>query len=308
VQVEKDGTVIVAVGNTEMGQGARSSLCQIAAEALGAPFEAVRLLDIDTTRVPDSGPTVASRTTLMSGNAILDAARPIRETLAKVAAEVLGVAPGDVIVDARGYRADGGERLSFERVTKEAYARRLPVATQGWTVAAPTSFDENGQGDAYVVYAFSVNVAEVEVDLETFETRVVAVTSVHDIGRVVNPGDAEGQVEGGVVQGMGYALCEEVVIDGAAVKNGNFTGYILPTMADSPEIRVRFVEAPYSAGPYGAKGLAETPIVGPAPAIANAIRDAVGVAARRLPITPERLAEMVWEVEKKRREHAPQRH
>src|SRR5262249_25160084 len=151
VQVQKDGSVLVSVGNTEIGQGARTVLGQIAAEGLGAPYEAVRVVEVDTTRVPDSGPTVASRTTLVAGSAILDAVKKISGRIEPIRAE----------------HPEG----SFAQVCKEAYAQKLQMAEHGWWVSPLTSFSpETGQGDAYVVYTFSCNVAEVDVDLETGET------------------------------------------------------------------------------------------------------------------------------------------
>jgi CO/xanthine dehydrogenase Mo-binding subunit len=277
VQVQKDGSVLVAVGNTEIGQGARTVLGQIAAEGLGAPYEAVRVVEVDTTRVPDSGPTVASRTTLVAGNAILDACRKIRARLDEIRRE--------------------HPEWSFAEIAKEAYARKLQAAEHGWWVSPLTSFSpSDGQGDAYVVFTWSCNVAEVEVDLETGEIRVERITSGHDIGKAINPQQAEGQIEGGVAQAAGYATIEHLVVDDGRLKNNNFTGYILATSSDAPEIVPIIVEHPYSGGPFGAKGLAESPIVGPAPAIANAVANAIGRRVRELPMVPER----VWSAMNKR--------
>jgi CO/xanthine dehydrogenase Mo-binding subunit len=159
-------------------------------------------------------------------------------------------------------------------------------------VPPATTFDlATGQGEAYACYSFSANVVEVEVDTETGETRVKGVWSGHDIGKVVNPTLGEGQVEGGVVQGLGYALTEEHHLKDGRILNDQFSTYIIPTPMDVPEIRTVLVENPFPWGPYGAKGLGETPIIAVAPAVVSAIHHATGARLRELPATPER----VWE-------------
>jgi CO/xanthine dehydrogenase Mo-binding subunit len=232
--VSADGSVTVAVGTTEIGQGMVSVLTQITAEALGCPPELVRVVEADTSRVPDSGPTVASRTTVMSGNAIQDAARRIREEMARVEA------------------AEG-------RPWKDAVAlcvkHQVGLAAHGWSVPPETTFDlATGKGQP-ICYSFSANVVEAEVDTETGETRVLRVVSGHDCGKVVNPTTVEGQIEGGVVQGLGYALTEEHHLKDGRIQNDQFSTYIIPTPMDTPEIQSLIVEAEYPWGPYGAKGL-----------------------------------------------------
>ncbi|MFH1620050.1 MAG: xanthine dehydrogenase family protein molybdopterin-binding subunit [bacterium] len=359
VSVHKDGAVLVSVGNTEMGQGAQTVLSQICAEILNAPYEAVRIMDVDTSRVPDSGPTVASRTTLMSGNAIMDACGPLKEKIFAVAAEMLSAkgagrkAGGDVqpmadrrtrssaqgapapVFPARGpeqvrsapfdepkapvtvrpevetevcgtpgadisggmsacegfFRA-GETEVSFSEAAKECWNRRLKMAEQGWYAAPHTSYNmENGQGDTYVAYSYSANVAEAEVDVETGETRVTRLTSAHDLGRAVNPQLAEGQVQGGAMQGLGYALSEHLVYKEGIMLNAGFGDYTLPSSVETPEFKTFILEHPYGEGPYNAKGFGESPHIGPAPAVANAIRNAVGIRAASLPMLPEK----VWE-------------
>jgi CO/xanthine dehydrogenase Mo-binding subunit len=232
---------------------------------------------------------VASRTTLMSGNAVLNACEPIRERIFQTAAEKLGCPPDQVTATEGYFRAAVGPEVSYEDVVKLCYQKKLKMAEQGWYSAPPTSFNEDGQGDAYATYAFSANVAEVLVDPETGEVKVSRLTSAHDIGKVINPNTAEGQVEGGVAQGIGYALIEDLVEERGVLKNPNFTDYILPSSPDAPEYKTIFVEQPYSAGPYGAKGLAESPIIGPAPAITNAIKHSTGVRLTHIPAVPERV-------------------
>jgi CO/xanthine dehydrogenase Mo-binding subunit len=271
VVVAADGSVTVAVGTTEIGQGMVTVLSQITAEALGCPFEVVKVMDPDTSRVPDSGPTVASRTTVMSGNAIRDAAAKIRAAMEPII-------------------ADSG--LLWRDAVALCVAKQVGLAAHGWSVPPTTTFDlETGQGEAYICYSWSANVVEVEVDTDTGQTRVVKVWSGHDTGRVINPTTGEGQVEGGVLQGLGYALVEEHAIRDGRILNDQFSTYIIPTTLDTPDIEAILVENEFPWGPYGAKGLGETPIIGVAPAVTAAIHHATGVRLTRIPATPER----VWE-------------
>ena len=269
VVVAADGSVTVAVGTTEIGQGMITVLSQITAEALGCPVEMVKVMDPDTSRVPDSGPTVASRTTVMSGNAIRDAAAKIRAAMEPVI-------------------ADSG--LSWREAVALCVQKQVGLAAHGWAVPPATTFDlETGQGEAYICYSWSANVAEVEVDTETGQTRVVHVWSGHDTGRVINPTTGEGQVEGGVVQGLGYALVEEHALREGRILNDQFSTYIIPTTLDTPDIHAILVESEFPWGPYGAKGLGETPIIGVAPAVTAAIHHATGARLSTIPATPERV-------------------
>jgi CO/xanthine dehydrogenase Mo-binding subunit len=269
VVVAADGSVTVAVGTTEMGQGMITVLTQITADALGCPPELVRVVEPDTSRVPDSGPTVASRTTVMSGNAIRDAAAKIRGLMEPVI-------------------ADSG--LSWRDAVALCVRNQVGLAAHGWAVPPETTFDlATGQGDAYICYTWSANIVELQVDTETGETRVLRVHSGHDVGRVINPTTSEGQVEGGVVQGLGYALMEEHALREGRILNDQFSTYIIPTPLDTPEIRPILVEHPYPWGPYGAKGFGETPLIAVAPAVTAAIHHATGVRLTEIPATPERV-------------------
>jgi CO/xanthine dehydrogenase Mo-binding subunit len=267
--VSGDGSVTVAVGTTEIGQGMTTVLAQITAEALGCPVELVHVMEADTSRVPDSGPTVASRTTIMSGNAIRDAAAKIRAAMEPVVG--LGEVP-------------------WREAVTLCVQKQVGLAAHGWAVPPVTSFNlSTGQGDAYICYSFSANVVELEVDTETGETRVIRVVSGHDVGKVVNPTTGEGQVEGGVVQGLGYALVEEHALQHGRILNDQLSTYIIPTAPDTPEILPVLVEQPFGWGPYGAKGLGETPIIAVAPAVISAIRHATGARLQEIPATPERV-------------------
>jgi CO/xanthine dehydrogenase Mo-binding subunit len=170
--------------------------------------------------------------------------------------------------------------------------KQIGLAAHGWAVPPATTFDlATGQGEAYICYTFSANVVEVQVDMETGETRPLSVVSGHDVGAIVNPTLGEGQIEGGVVQGLGYALTEEHHLKDGRIVNDQFSTYIIPTPLDVPEIKSVLVESAYSWGPYGAKGLGETPIIAVAPAVVSAIHHATGVRLRQIPATPERLFE-----------------
>jgi CO/xanthine dehydrogenase Mo-binding subunit len=269
IVVSPDGSVTVAVGTADTGQGEATSLAQIAADALRCPFEQVRVIEADTSRVPECGPATGSRTTLVNGNAVRDAASRIRGAIESVLGET---------------------SLPWRQAVVLAVQKRAGLAALGWAIPPEPSFDlATGQGDAHMCYVFSACVAEVEVDTLTGETRVLRVTSGHDVGRVVNPTSAEGQVEGGVVQGLGFALLEEHALEDGHIRNDDLSTYLLPTTLDAPEIRAVFVENPYAWGPSGAKGLADAPPVAVAPAITAAITHASSVRITELPATAERL-------------------
>ncbi len=286
VQIQNDGTVVVAIGNTEVGQGARTVVSQIAAETLGCDLNRIRMLDTDTTRVPDSGPTVASRTTVMSGNATIDACRRLLVTLHEQAGSMLGCAPGEVTIQ-EGRVTGGSSSVSWDELISACYKERLRVAEQGWYVSPPASVDDDCQGDAYVCYTYSANAVEIELDTETGEVELLWCTSAHDIGKAINPQQAHGQIQGGNLQGLGYALYENMPRKDGVLGNTSFAGYILPTAADAPQYRSILIEKEYENGPYGAKGLGEPPLIGMAPAIGNAIRNACGVRMLKTPMLPE---------------------
>lgn len=314
VVISDDGSVVVAVGTTEIGQGMITVLSQIAADTLGCPLEFIRILPPDTSRVPDSGPTVASRTTLMSGNAIVDACRQIKE---RITAACAGYDFSKILKDkenssGRKQSQMAGESLSWKATIQRCVQNLVHLSAHGWAVPPQTTYDaETGLGDVYVTYSYSTNLVEVEVDEETGETRILNVWTAHDVGKAINPQTGEGQIEGGVVQGLGYGLLEEHHLatqdpgrdssllrsrgrNGAnpgRILNDQFSTYIVPTAMDIPEIHSIIVEKPFSYGPFGAKGLGETPIIAVAPAIINAIAHATGTQLNEIPATPER----VWE-------------
>ena len=269
-----DGTIRVLAASTEIGQGTNTVFSQIAAEALGLDCEDVEIARPDTAEVPNSGPTVASRTSMVVGKLVETAAHGVRHAL----------------VDA-GYLPTVYSRAEFKAACGR-YVKTfgsLKASSQYSPPPGLTWDDEKYLGDAYGTYAWAAYVAEVSVDLVTWETRVDDFVAVQEVGRVINPTLATGQIEGGVAQGIGWALHEDVAWRDGRMANAQMTNYIMPTSMDLPPIRVHFAEVPYPNGPGGAKGIGELPMDGPAPAIFNAVAQAVGADPTRLPLTPERL-------------------
>ncbi|MEM1696043.1 MAG: xanthine dehydrogenase family protein molybdopterin-binding subunit [Desulfurococcaceae archaeon] len=297
--IQRDGSIILGSGLTDMGQGSIQSLLNIASEILGVPPWYFKVESIDTSSVPDGGPTVASRVTVMAGNAVLVAAYKLRERLNKLASEMLGCSPSEVVIEApRVYCRDEPRRsITWRELVEQAFWRGVPLQEYGFFRAPPAEWhDETGTGQPYFTYTFGAVISEVEVDVETGLVRVLSATTVYDIGRVVNRLGAEFHAIGGYIQGMGYALMEEIVhAPDGSVYNTNFSKYHIPTLLDVPEtINVDFVEAGYSRGPFGAKGLGEPSIVAIAPSIVNAIAHALKSknASRDLntiPATPDRV-------------------
>lgn len=285
-----DGSALFSVGTTEIGQGMTTVLSQIVADELGLPLESVGMLATDTSRVPDSGPTVASRSTLMSGNALMNAAIKIKSILLEEASLMAKCPVSEIMID-EGIVLTGTKKIPLLDVIKSCSLKRLPLSSEGWVVSPPTNWDDTtGQGDAYIVYAWGANLAKVKVDKETGEVIVQKIWSAHDVGKAINPALAEGQIEGGALQGMGFALMEDMTVDSkGAIRNNEFSTYIIPTADDQPEIIPLIVEHPFPWGPSGAKGFGEQPLMGIAPAIANAVYNACGVRVKELPITPEKI-------------------
>lgn len=274
VEATSAGRVRVLAASAEIGQGANTVLAQIAAEALGIDYDLVDVAPPDTAMVPNSGPTVASRTTMAVGKLIESAALGLKKTL--MAAGLLGE-----VCSTRQFRAACRDYVALYGPLR-AFSQYQAPPDIPWD-------DEHYRGDAYGTFAWAVYVAQVAVDMVTYETRVEDFVAVQEVGRVVNPVLAAGQIEGGVAQAIGWALYENVVWRDGRMANARMTDYLVPTAADTPPIRVVFVENGYSHGPSGAKGIGELPMDGPAPAIASAIENALGIAVDRLPILPETL-------------------
>jgi CO/xanthine dehydrogenase Mo-binding subunit len=253
--------VRILVGSAEIGQGTRTMHAQIVADSLGIPYEDVETGLPDTATVPDSGPTVASRTCMVVGGILQRCSNELRQRIG-------------TMHPAEHYRRHG------PTVVTKQYE---PPHGIKWD-------DDTYRGDAYATYAWACDVAEVEMDPDTFEIRPIHFTAVQDIGKAIHPALVAGQIEGGTAQGIGYALLEEVVMRDGAMLNAQMTNYIVPTTLDTPPMDIVIVETPSHHGPFGAKGVGEMPIDGPAPAIVNAVRH-LGLDIRQIPATPERIAE-----------------
>src|SRR3984893_6951125 len=281
IKVTREGKVRILAGSTEMGQGTNTVFAQIAAEALGLECEQIEILQPDTSLVPNSGPTVASRTTRIVGKLVETAALTIKKSLV-----ASGLLKEEYLANefATACRQHIDKFGVLESLVKYQHPKDLH-----WD-------DEKYQGDAYGAYAWAVYVAEVSVDTRTAEVRVEDFVAVQEVGKVINPVLAAGQIEGGVAQGTGFALYENVVWREGRMVNGQMTNYIMPTSMDVPPLRVFFEEIPYDRGPAGAKGIGELPLDGTAPAIANAVAHATGVDIRQIPITPEKLIDMLESV------------
>ncbi len=258
LELTADGARIL-VGSTEIGQGTRTMHAQIVADALGVPFDTIDVHDVDTAFVPDSGPTVASRTCMIVGKLLERCARDMRKRLGSLS-------------PAQYFRRHGSFTVT---------SQYEPPPGLLWN-------DDTYAGDAYCSYAWSCNVVEIEVDPVTYEVTPTQVTAVAEIGKAIHPMMAVGQIEGGTAQGLGYALTEEVVMRDGRMANATLTNYIIPTAMDAAAMDVVLLERPYAHGPFGAKGVGEMPIDGPAPAVINALRHC-GFDVRSIPATPERL-------------------
>jgi CO/xanthine dehydrogenase Mo-binding subunit len=281
LEVTAAGRVRIFAGSTEMGQGTNTVFTQIAAEALGIDCDQIEIAQPDTAQVPNSGPTVASRTTMIVGKLVESAALTVQRSLIDSGLLKPNYTPSEFATAAGAYIQTRGP---LQSLIKYQHPRDLH-----WD-------DQRYQGDAYGAYAWAVYVAEVSIDMRTAEVRVEDFVAIQEVGKVINPILAAGQIEGGVAQGIGFALYENCVWKEGRMINGQMTNYIMPTSMDVPPIRVFFEENPYERGPAGAKGIGELPLDGTAPAIANAIAHATGANITTVPITPEVLLEILESV------------
>ena len=272
VDVTPDGKLRVLVSSTEFGQGTNTILPQIAAEAVRIGYDDVIMAPPDTGIVPNSGPTVASRTAMVVGRLIERACLQLVDLLRKQD----GL--NEIYTPAEFFAACDRHRALHGKV--ESLCRYEPPPNIFWD-------DQKYRGEAYPAFAWSIHVAQVALDTVTYSTEVEEFWAVQEVGRVLNPVLAGGQIEGGVAQGIGYALYEKVILQNGRMVNNQMTNYIMPTAEDVPPIHVFFEELPFQYGGYGAKGIGELPHDGPAPAILNAIRDAIGVGFATIPLLPE---------------------
>ena len=276
IEATPAGRVRVLAASTEIGQGTNTIFAQIASEALGIDYDLIEIAVPDTGNVPNSGPTVASRTCMIVGKLVESAAVGLKQTLIGSGLLTNDYDSKEFVSAVQKYLEIYGSLSSFSKYS--------PPPGVYWD-------DSKYQGDAYGAFAWAVYVAEVTVDTVTFETTVDDFVALQEVGRVIHPVLAAGQIEGGVAQAIGFALYEHVVWKDGRMINNQMTNYIMPTAADIPSIRVFFEENRYEYGPGGAKGIGELPMDGPAPAILSAIENATGIFLKSIPITPEVMME-----------------
>jgi len=276
-ELTEEGNVNLYVEVSDVGSGGISVMWQIAAETLKIDKKLINIICNNTSLTKDSGTAAASRQTYNTGNAVFDASKKLRENLNLTISKISTV-----------YKENNSDYL------KELYLNmklcRIPTKTEGYFKAKTSEIDlETGQGNPYWPYTFGAQRVTVEVDDETGKVDVLEVIAVSDAGKIINTVSAEGQVQGGVAMGIGYALMEEIELNKGSIKNKNFSSYIIPTSMDMPHIETHFIEESEKTGPYGAKGIGEPVMIPTAPAILNAIYNAVGVRMTSVPVTCDKL-------------------
>jgi len=283
VGLKADGRIALHQGAVDIGQGSNTIVTQICADALGAPIDRFDLVSGDTSITPDCGKTSASRQTFVTGKAAHMAGTELRHAILRLAD---GCECADIVFGDRSItvKENGKQRaITLDDLPLDNYGY---VLTSEATFDPPTSpLDENGQGTPYAVFGFGAHLAEIAVDTELGTVRVLKITAAHDVGRAINPTLIEGQIEGGAAQGLGMALMEEFFPG----KGENLHDYLIPTVGDMPPVESILIEDPSPIGPFGAKGIGEQAVIPTAPAILNAIHDAIGVRIHRVPATPDRI-------------------
>jgi CO/xanthine dehydrogenase Mo-binding subunit len=294
VKVNEDGTATLLTGTVETGQGSLTILAQIAAQELGIATEDVHVVSADTDATPMDTGAIASRTTYVTGNATRLAAEKAKLILFDVAAPMLGVKPTQLEAKDHKIMVKGYPQRNIHIGDVANHARLVtgepPIGSASFNPHTVALDPETGQGKPFGTYVYATQIAEVEVDDETGEVEVLRIVASHDCGTAINPMLVEGQVEGGVSMGVGFALQEEILFNDKGVQvNPNLTNYIMPTSLDMPAVEVDIVDNYDPSGPFGAKGVGEPTLVPTAAAIANAIYDAVGVRVYSLPATAEKV-------------------
>jgi CO/xanthine dehydrogenase Mo-binding subunit len=303
VKLNEDGSATVYTGGVEVGQGLLNTVMQIAGEELGLPFDRMKVVAADTAQTDESGSSSATRQTYFTGSAVRIAAGELREQILDIAGQRLKVHPHEVTLQ-RGWAfetANRANRVALARVYQDGVTRGYSLSASG--LFKPRTIAEKrdtGQSPrAFITYLFGAHVSQVLVDIETGEIRVERHIAAHDVGKAINPQSVAGQIAGGVAQGIGMALMEEVVYRNGRIMNPGFTDYIVPTVKDVPPVEAVIVESDDPGGPFGAHGIGEPPLIGAVPAILAAIYDATGAAPHTLPAHPERMWRLLREKEGK---------
>jgi xanthine dehydrogenase molybdenum-binding subunit len=293
IKIDDFGKVTAITGATDIGQGAETVIAQIAAEELGVPIEYVTVANPDTDVKPWDVGVHASRTTFIAGNAMRIAARDAKEQILKVAAELLGEQKDllDISMGVIYSKRDPQKKIEFGKVIRSAHFRPQGNIVVGKCFYDPPNVmvDRGYKGNISATYSFGAQAVEVEVDIQTGQVNVLKVVAAHDVGRAINPMYLEGQIEGGVMMGLGFALSEEVLIREGRVLNPNFLDYRILGIVDMPQIQVLIVETEDPDGPFGAKGVGEPGCVPTPAALANAVSDAIGARVYELPMSPSRV-------------------
>jgi xanthine dehydrogenase molybdenum-binding subunit len=299
IKMDDRGKVDVMTGATEMGQGSETVIAQIVAEVLGVNIDDINVINNDTDVCPWDVGAHASRSTFVAGNSAMGAAKKIREQMLAVAAQNMDEDPAalDIKNGVVFSMQDKEKSMALSKVLRKVHytpGGKMFMAEHFYD-PPNENFNKEFKGNLSVSYAYGVHGVEVEVDRETGQIKILNYIAAHDVGKAINPMLLEGQIYGGGLMGIGYALGETMIYEKGRLKNGNFLDYKMPTAKDVPPVQAVIVETDEQAGPFGAKGIGEPGLVPTAPAIANAIYDAVGVRIRDLPITPEKVLRALQE-------------
>lgn len=291
VQAQSDGSINVSVSSNELGQGLITVMRQITADAMGVPIDKVYVDFSDSASSPDAGATVASRSTTFAGNAVLDGCKKLRDRLLPIAADLLQCDMNHIeIEDGIVYQQGNRDNyINLSQVINTAQNTQVPTSVVGSWYPPKVFTKEGGQGDKMHTFIFGAQAVVVAVDIETGEITIEDAVLACDVGHAINPETVEGQMQGGMAQGIGMALMEEEFTRNGNITNHTYHDYLIPTTMDLPNLRTIIVEHPNCLGPYGAKGIGEPPLIGAAPAIRNAVRDAIGIGINEIPLTPVRI-------------------
>ena len=290
VQMIQDGSVLISVGLTDLGQGSRTVFAQIAAEVLGITIDKVTVKQVDTDSVHDSGPTVASRGTTVGGMAVFKAAQEVKKSLVKMASLMFKSEEDQIILEDNFVflKNNNLAKIPTKEVASAAYWTGFPIMNLAFSKAPEANYNhETHQGDIYIAYNFGTHMMNIRVDRYTGRVKVLQHIAAHDVGKVINLLGIEGQVEGGSLFGFGLAHMEKIIFQEGKIINANFADYAVPTVKDRIPTETILIEDYNPTGPFGAKGVGEPPVAGAAAAFANAVADATGVRFRKLPITRE---------------------
>lgn len=299
IELREDGKINLRVGASEVGQGAKTVMPQICAEAIGVAYEDVIMLHEDTRDFKDSGTAAASRQTYNTGNAVKRAADAFALEICDYAQEFIGLNSNvgfEIVEGSIRLKMLPSKSITLAEIASKLKERGEKFEVTREFVAQTTMVDaETGQGAPYWPYTFNAFSVEVDVDTSTGRVHVREAWCAQDVGRAINPELCEGQIDGGFVMGQGYALYEDLAVKNGVIKNDKFAKYIIPTAMDIPKINKYIIEDPENTAPYGAKGIGEPVMVSVAPAILNAIYDAIGVRIKEVPATPDRVLKAIKE-------------